>query len=87
MATAGIVNELKTSNHHHRMHDHQTWLEQREEYLNEFGLTNNDVMEDEYGEFFYTQNENGNPGEDGYAVDWQKVYLPAKFQSSYVPED
>ena len=46
------------------------------QWLEEHGCTFANLLSDEDGEFILSEQDNGNPGEDGYNVDTQKIYLP-----------
>lgn len=49
--------------------------DERATWLSKHSSAEGDVMEDEKGEYIIGINENGNPGEDGYSIDKEKIYL------------
>lgn len=55
---------------------------EREQWLLDMCVTENDVIQDEDGrEFIITENENGTAGDDDYQVENKKVFLPESIQN------
>ena len=50
--------------------------ERQLEWLQERGLSFADLLEDEDGEYILSEEENGNPGEEGYSVGFKRIDLP-----------
>lgn len=63
--------------------ENDRFYEARQEWLENGGYSEGDVMEDEQGEFVIDFVDNGSPGEDGYDVKKVRVYLPKEFSINY----
>ncbi len=56
----------------------ELWYAQRYEYLAAVGVKGSDVLfsDEDQKEYYLTEEENGNPGEEGYSVDSKVSFLP-----------
>ncbi len=52
------------------------WYDERVMYLQNANVEKKDVIADEEGEYYMSEVDNGNPGEEGYNVEWKKVRMP-----------
>lgn len=59
-------------------------LEERADWLRDFGEAGLHVHEDDVGEYILIEVENGTAGEDGYSFDWTKVRLPKHLQTKNI---
>ncbi len=76
---AAIIEELKSKGFEaDAMKLLEDWMTERRLFLEMNSVTERDVLWDEevFSEYFVTEVDNGNPGEDGYKVDIKKQYIP-----------
>jgi len=57
----------------------------KSELLIDLGLTENDIMKDENGNYVMVEADNGHPMDKGYEVKLEKYY-PLALQEDYVPD-
>lgn len=52
------------------------WYDERKAYLENANISKHDVIYDDDGEFYMSEIDNGNPGEEGYNIAWKRVRMP-----------
>lgn len=55
---------------------------QRESFLSQYGCKENDVLQDDEGEFVFIEDESGSPGLD-YSVGVKRVYVPESLSFTF----
>ncbi len=54
----------------------ETIRDERDQILASYGCDESDVLSDEEGDFFYSEEDTGNPSDEGYKVYTKKIRLP-----------
>lgn len=54
----------------------EIWYDERHKYIENAGIQKKDVLSDDDGEYYMSETDNGNPGEEGYDVKWKKIRMP-----------
>lgn len=48
----------------------------RQNWLDLHMVEDTDMLEDEQGEFYFSESDNGEPSDTGYHMNYEKVYMP-----------